>query len=203
MNPATTLPAAAGRLPVELIDRVDLRDGRAVVLRPVLPQDGLAEQAFVRGLSLQSRYRRFHAGIPQLPAGLLERLIGVDQQQHVAIVAQPAGLPDGEPAIVADARYVLDAGGSGAEFALAVADAWQGLGLGRRLLQTLSRHAARRGIRRLRGDVLMDNRPMIGLVESLGAELTVQRGERGILQALFTLRDDGALRGTVAAERAA
>jgi len=184
---ALRLPA---RLPVELIDRVELRDGRAVVMRPVLPQDGLAEQAFVRGLSPQSRYRRFHAGIPQLPQGMLERLIGVDQQQHVAIVAQPAGWPaagDDEPEIVADARYVLDAHGRAAEFALAVADEWQGIGLGRLLLRSLSRHATRRGVRELRGDVLMDNRPMIGLVTALGAELTVLRGERGVLQALFRL----------------
>lgn len=188
-------------LPVELIDRLPLRDGREVVLRPVLPQDGNAEEVFFRGLSLLSRYRRFHAGLPALPLALLERMIGVDQRTHVAVVAQPASPAQSvlkEPGIVADARYVLDANGTVAEFALAVADEWQGLGLGRRLLQALARHAARRGVHELRGDVLMDNRPMIGLVEHLGGEFDTVRGEPGVLQARFTLR--AAAQGIVAAK---
>lgn len=174
-------------LPVGLIDRVTLRDGRGVVLRPVLPQDAAAAQEFVRALSLQSRRRRFHIGLVQLPPSLLERLTGVDHETHVAVVAQPADADSDEPGIVADARYVLDGDGCSAEFALAVADAWQGQGLGRTLLHSLTRHAARRGVRELHGDVLADNRPMVGLVDSLGAEVRVVRGERGVLRARFVL----------------
>lgn len=174
-------------LPVGLIDRVTLRDGRTVVLRPVLPQDAAAAQAFVRALSQRSRQRRFHAGIAQLPPSLLERMIGVDHETHVAVVAQPADADSDEPGIVADARYVLDEDGCAAEFALAVADAWQGQGLGRTLLRVLTHHAARRGVRELHGDVLAENRPMVGLVESLGAAVRVVRGERGVLRARFVL----------------
>lgn len=185
-------PSALPWLPLDLIDRIALRDGRAVVLRPVLPQDGDAEQDFVRALSLQSRYRRFHAGIPALPPSLLQRMIGVDQRSHVAVVAQPADADGERPSIVADARYVRDGDGDGAEFALAVADAWHGVGLGSRLLLTLARHGARRGVRTLRGDVLADNAPMINLVESLGGTISALRGERGVLRATFTLHGGGA-----------
>ena len=39
------------RYPTTLIDRVQLRDGRSVTIRPVLPQDAALQQAFVAALS--------------------------------------------------------------------------------------------------------------------------------------------------------
>jgi acetyltransferase len=157
-----------------------LADGRQLQVRPLGPGDAAAEQAFVNGLSAQSRYRRFHAGIPELPPALLARMVDVDQTQHVALAAQVPG----QDRIVADARYVRDDAG-GAEFALTVADDWQGLGLGRQLLLRLARHARSQGVRQLRGDVLWDNGPMVGLVDRLGGRLHPLRGEPGVLQARF------------------
>lgn len=175
--------------PVGLIRPITLRDGRRVLVRPVLPQDAATEQAFVAGLSAASRYRRFHIGLQTLPQSLLQRLTQIDHRMHVALVAQPAAEDsdsDSDPGIVADARYVRDDAGQ-AEFAVAVADAWQGQGLGRRLLQQLARHAARQGIHTLVGDVLSDNRPMVMLVDSLGGELQPRSDEPGLLLATIRL----------------
>lgn len=163
-----------------------LADGRSLEVRPLRPADAPAEQAFVSALSQHSRYRRFHIGIRELPASLLAQLVEVDQQRHVALAARPLGRLQ----IVADARYVLDADGQGdrqaAEFALAVADDWQGLGLGRQLLTRLARHARLQAVRQLHGDVLWDNAPMVALVERLGGTLQPLRGEPGVLRACFS-----------------
>lgn len=156
-----------------------LADGRRLQVLPLHRGDAAAEQAFVDGLSRQSRYRRFHAGLPALPAALLNRLVDVDQQAHVALAAWVPG----QDRIVADARYVRDA--DGAEFALTVADDWQGLGLGRQLLVRLARHAQSQGLQQLHGSVLWDNRPMTGLVERLGGSLHTQHDDPGVLQARF------------------
>lgn len=159
-----------------------LHDGRRLSVLPLRPQDAAAEQAFVSTLSRQSRYRRFHAGIPSLPPSLLTQLVEVDQWQHVALVARPLG----QPQIVADARFVRDADDTArAEFAIAVADDWQGLGLGRQLLLRLARLAQSQGVLHLRGDVLWDNRPMLGLVERLGGTLHRRADEPGVLRASF------------------
>lgn len=176
-------PFRIHRLPVDLIDRVVLDDGRAVILRPVLPQDAAATRAFVAGLSLRSRYRRFHMGLSHLPDAMLEGLTQVDHEQHVALVAQPVGEEAG--ALVAEARYVRRADSAAAEFALVVADDWQRQGLGRRLLQRLARHAARQGVAELHGDILHDNEAMLGLVRQLGARLGGAPGGRGLLRARF------------------
>ena len=188
MNTATI--AAATRYPVGLIRPLTLRDGRRVLLRPVLPQDESTEQAFVMALSPASRYRRFHVGLRALPPSLLRQLTQVDHEAHVALVAQPEAGDgrdeDGDPGIVADARYVRGPQGT-AEFAVAVADGWQQQGLGRQMLGQLARHAARHGIHTLVGDVLVDNRPMITMLERMHCELQQRDDEPGLLLATIRL----------------
>ena len=178
---------ATAPYPVGLIRPITLRDGRHVLVRPVLPQDEATEQAFVMGLSAASRYRRFHIGLRALPPALLRQLTQIDHHGHVALVAQPeTDEDDNDPGIVADARYVRTGDGS-AEFAVAVADGWQRQGLGRRLLEQLARHAARHGIHTLVGDVLSDNQPMITMLEDMGCELQLRDDEPGLLLATVRL----------------
>jgi len=162
-------------------DLLTLRDGRRVLVRPVLPQDAAAEQAFVVGLSPLARYRRFHLGLSELPAAQLRRFTEVDQSAHVALVAESAD------AIVADARYVRDATGRTGEFAIAVADAWQGSGLGRALMQRLLARARRSGLERLRGGVLADNEPMLAVMRRLGARLAADPEDATLYRACLAL----------------
>jgi acetyltransferase len=166
-------------------ERIDLLDGRSVVLTPVQPRDCAAERTFVGALSQDSRYRRFHFGLRELPTEMARAMTEIDQHHHVAIAARPAtsGI-DGE--IVADARYVMQADGPDAEFAIAVADAWQGAGLGRELLQRLVAQAAAQGIQRLFGSVLWGNTAMLGLVRSLGGRLRRNPGDATTLRVEFS-----------------
>ncbi|WP_083749016.1 GNAT family N-acetyltransferase [Pelomonas sp. KK5] len=148
-------------------ESVALPGGRRVLLRPITPADAMAEQDFVGALSLESRHKRFHTGLHRLPPDLLERFTNVDQREHVALVAEA---DDGH--IVADARYVVnEANPAEAEFAIAVADDWQSLGLGRALMARLAAHAGRAGLSALYGDVLTVNRRMLVLMRGLGATL--------------------------------
>ena len=163
-------------------ERIALADGRRVILCPVDPKDASAEQRFVTALSPSSRYRRFHFGMRNLPEQLLREMTEIDQRQHVALVARPETADD---TIVADARYVRSADTDEAEFAVMVADAWQGAGLGRELLQRLGRHARASGLRRLYGDVLWGNEPMIGLVRALGGGLARHPTDATLVRAEF------------------
>lgn len=163
---------------------VALRDGRRVVLHPLRSVDASAEQDFVRALSAESRYLRFHVGLRELPPSLLRQLTEVDQAHHVAIVAHATegGQP---PIVVADARYVLSDDAHEAEFAVVVADDWQRQGLARLMLESLMRHARARGVHRLVGDVLSDNLPMLTLVRQAGGRVVHLPGGMGVRQAVF------------------
>ena len=127
-------------------------------------------------------YRRFHFGLRNLPEQLLREMTEIDQWQHVALVARPE---TADRTIVADARYVRSADTDEAEFAVMVADAWQGAGLGRELLQRLGRHARASGVRLLYGDVLWGNEPMLGLVRGLGGTLARHPTDATLVRAVF------------------
>ncbi|MGE5691625.1 MAG: N-acetyltransferase family protein, partial [Pseudomonadota bacterium] len=72
------------------------------------------------------------------------------------------------------ARFVRDAGAPEAEVAFEVVDAWQGQGVGRRLVEELAQLAREQGILRLRAVVDRSNAPALALVRGLG-DLVAQR----------------------------
>jgi len=146
-----------------------LRDGRTVQLRPAHRSDADALQHFFSGLSPQSRLLRFHGAVNRLPPGALQMLTTQVPQRHVALVATALTV-DGARTLLAEARYVLQEPGE-AEFALTVADAWQGQGLGRALLQRLAAHARASGVQLLSGSVLSGNEAMLALMHALGAQV--------------------------------
>jgi acetyltransferase len=156
----------APRYPVE----ATLRDGTHVTIRPIGPQDEAGEQAFVRGLSDESRYFRFMNTLRELPPGMLHRFTDPDPKREIALVALSSD--QGEPRQVAVARFVATEPADSGEFAIVVADAMQGKGLGTRLMHELFRNARARGMPQLEGTVLASNHPMLALMHALGFEVT-------------------------------
>ena len=67
-----------------------LRDGTSVVIRPIGPEDAHREQAFVRGLSPESRYLRFMNTLRELSPEMLERFTHPDPAREIALVALTA-----------------------------------------------------------------------------------------------------------------
>jgi len=150
--------------PAELEGEVALRDGTRVPLRPMRPEDVDYEQRFVRRLSEQSRYQRFLHQLPELPPAMLARFTQLDYDRELALVAFS---PD-RSEFIGVGRFMPNADGETAEFALTVADDWQGRGLGRVLLERLCDCARTAGYRTLFGHILNANRDMLGLADRLG-----------------------------------
>jgi acetyltransferase len=140
--------------------------GVPVVIRPMRDDDMLLEAEFVRHLSSLSRYKRFMVTLNELPPAKLEHLTHVDQDHHVAFVAQT--LREGEAVLAGVVRYVVDASGTGCEFAVAIDDAWQGSGLAGILMHTLMAVARSRGLATMEGLVLRANDKMLKLSRQLG-----------------------------------
>ena len=138
-----------------------LADGRAVVLRPAGPGDVAAITRLYLELSDESFRRRFHSGRPA-PA-LVARFAGLRSDTVCFVAASPAA-PD---CLAAEVRYEPVSAGT-AELALTVADGYQGVGLGHLLLEALVRRACEDGLKRLRAIVLLDNKPMLRLLQHYG-----------------------------------
>ena len=157
--------------PVELIGDVTLRDGTALHLRPIRPEDAALERAFVNGLSEQSRYLRFFYRMTELTPAMLARFTQVDYDRELALVALATSGDDGAQAFVGVARYIANPDHASAEFAVVVSDAWQRCGVAGVLMRGLITCARRRGLERLTGTILRANEPMIAFVRSMGFEV--------------------------------
>jgi acetyltransferase len=73
------------------------------------------------------------------------------------------------------------------EMAVAVADAWQRHGIGRRLLGAAMAWADRHGIDRLRASMLSNNVAVLGLVRSMGRVVTLTMPSAGVMEATIDL----------------
>ena len=167
------------RYPAELIDVVWLPGGRRVVIRPVLPQDQELTTAFFADLPAPARYDRFMSPMRHLPPDLVKRFTTIDYADHLALVAEV--FEDGRETVVAEARYVRGADPSVAEFAVSVADQWQGEGLASRLLGKLLCRAATAGVQRMVGETLATNDKMLHLARKAGFTVTRSPDVRGVM----------------------
>jgi acetyltransferase len=171
------------RYPAELIDVVCLSPGERVVIRPVLPQDEDLTSAFFRSLSPRAHYERFMASLRELPRDLLRRFTQIDYVDHLALVAEV--FESGREIVIAEARYVRKPDPTVAEFAVSVAEAWQGRRLASLLLAKLACRAAAVGVERMVGETLASNARMLALARQAG----------------FTIRPSGEVRGVMLLER--
>jgi GNAT superfamily N-acetyltransferase len=147
----------------QLIHGLNLPGGERVTVRPVCPRDSEALQAYVRTLSPEARYKRFFGPLRELPPAELDRVIHLDPPDQLGLIAQTRA--DG---VIGEARYALSPDRRECEFALSVADAWHGKGVGRLLLADLESRARSLGARRLVGDVLRTNEAMQALARKAG-----------------------------------
>jgi GNAT superfamily N-acetyltransferase len=150
VTPSTRPAGSAGfPSPGPLVHPLDRAGAEAVV------------DAVFAGLSPRSRYLRFHSPVPRLPASVRARLVDIDGARHAAVVAEvrgtgPVGL-----------AQVFGAGHGTADVAVAVVDAWQRRGIGRRLLTAVAALAEEIGYTELRGSILPENVAMQGLARSV------------------------------------
>jgi acetyltransferase len=78
------------------------------------------------------------------------------------------------------ARFALNEDGESCEFAVTVADAWQGNGIASRLMKTLMPETRRRGLKRIEGLVLTTNVRVLELCRKLGCAIHLSPDDRPV-----------------------
>jgi acetyl coenzyme A synthetase (ADP forming)-like protein len=148
--------------------------------RPPTRADAEALLTFFRGLSDRSLYLRFH-GHPSVDERLVDPVLEPDWIEHGALV----GTADSR--IVAVANYVRLRDVHSAEVAFAVADDYQGRGIGTRLLEQLAPIAESVGIDQFLAEVMLQNTAMLGVFTDAGFE-TTRETISGIAEVQLALR---------------
>lgn len=142
-----------------------------VTIRPLGAEEAPLLVAHVAELAPASRHSRFLGGVNVITEREALRLVaGPSVLALAAMVGGPYG-----PVMVGEAIAAFGADDR-AEFALSVADAWQGRGIGRALLASLARRIAPRAAH-LHGEVLSGNRRMLALAARAGFTLGTSRSD--------------------------
>ncbi len=162
-----------------------LRNGRAVHVRAMGPRDeGELLQAFAR-LGPDARYMRFMRFVSEPDLARLRQVLASFPEKGIGIVATvPA---DDGIDIVGSAIAVFAPGGTTCEFAITVAAAFGGTGLGTLLMRTLIDEAARRGMREMEGFVLATNQSMLRLASRVGFSIARDPDDASIRVCRLTL----------------
>lgn len=146
-----------------------LRDGTAVHLRAIRPDEAPRLLALYDRLSPESLYFRFFA-VPDKDRARAEYLAHVDYVARYALVAEIGG------ELAGVARWERSAEDpSRAEVAFTVADDVQGRGLGSLLFRRLASLARARGISTFEADVLPSNEKMFRVFAGSGLPQTSRR----------------------------
>ena len=168
--------------PAGLEERIRVA-GRELQVRPIRPDDGQRLMDFYAGASPADMRLRFFMVRREVPHSELARYCQIDYDREMAFIALARNEADGTQTMVGEVRAVCDPDNLRAEFAIQVATAWQGKGLGRLLLDKLIHYLRGRGTVALAGECLPENRGMARLAREAGFELKRMEGQDGI--ALF------------------
>ena len=146
-----------------------LKDGSRIILRPIRSDDIKGWLGFVSRLSRRTKYLRFHS-LPKLGREEAIRFCTVDYNDTFAFVAEVRR--DQRKDIVAIGRYYRLPKRHSAEIAFTVEDAYQGKGIGTKLMEWLTNVARENGITTFEAAVLGENNEIMTVFRDYGFHIT-------------------------------
>jgi GNAT superfamily N-acetyltransferase len=150
---------------IEVQDKDVGRDASVVSIRVATADDEGKSRMLFHRLSSKTLYRRFHLPYSEVPEKTLALVLGVDHHDKQSLVA----FAEGE--IIAHAMYARVGDSGDAEVAFVVEDGWQSKGVGKLLLSRIAEEARLRGVETFTGEVLGENRRVLGLLNAVFAEV--------------------------------
>ncbi len=162
--------------PKEWERHLTLRDGTAVFVRPVRPEDEPLYPAFFAHVTEQDLRLRFFAPVRTFTHTFIARFTQLDYARAMAFIAleEASGEMLGVVRLHANANY--DSG----EYAILVRSDLKGRGLGWLLMQMVIEYARAEGLRHIEGQVLAENTTMRAMCRELGFTVAPDADEPNI-----------------------
>lgn len=159
---------------------ITAKNGQQVQVRFLTPDDGDLLVNLVVRLSRETRYRRFHISMDDVPMDEIRQRLppfldvdGIDSVALLALADEPRG-----QAAIAVARFRRQPGAVEAEAAVVVRDDWHRLGIGSQLMGQLMGVARGLGITRFTAMIQAGNRGVHDMIRNLDIDY-VSRIEHG------------------------
>ena len=167
-------------------EEATIRDGSEVLIRPLRAADEGKILAFFRGLTEESKWRRFFSPVKDGTLVLeAKRESDVDCDERFGLIATI----EEDTRVVGHAFYVR-LSDTHADAAFTVADEYQGRGLGTLMLLRLAEFAMTKGVRVFEADVMASNQQMINVFRNAGFRIKT-KVETGVLHIEFPIDDPG------------
>jgi len=141
-----------------------IRGGERVLIRRVRPEDKALYPDFLGDVSAEDLRLRFFARVAELSAAEIDKLTHLDYRHEMAFVA----LDEDTGQMLGLVRLKDELDEQTAEFAILVRSRLKGHGLGWLLMRRVIDYAKEKGLRRVYGDVLVENTTMLQMCAELG-----------------------------------
>jgi len=153
--------------PTEWERHMKMRDGTAVLVRPVRPDDEPLYLPFLAAVTQADLRLRFFAPVKDFNHPFIARFTQIDYARAMAFIA----IEESSGAMLGVVRLHADANYEAGEYAILVRSDLKGHGLGWLLMQLIIEYARAEGLRLIRGQVLQENTTMLDMCRQLGFEI--------------------------------
>lgn len=164
--------------------------GRKLRLRPIRTDD--AESLVQMGLrsTLNDLRLRFFSPVRPAVGHLTSLLTEFDRERHIAMAAYDPAAADGEDGILGVVRLILSREAPEGEFAIMVRSDQAGHGLGHRLMEEMLGWARERGLKRVRAEIMFENKRMLRLARAFGGVVQPQTQDFRTVQVTIELEGE-------------
>ncbi|WP_299872490.1 bifunctional acetate--CoA ligase family protein/GNAT family N-acetyltransferase [uncultured Cocleimonas sp.] len=157
---------------------ITIKGNKKVELRPIRSEDAQAEIELIDSMSSKSKYFRFMHAVNDLTPEMLSRFTKLDYDREMAFGAFIQ--KKNKDKLLGVSRYAINPDKQSCEFAIGIADKYQGLGLARQLMLILIEHVKDRDLKIIEGTVLKNNTSMDNLMASLGFKKSASKDDYDI-----------------------
>ncbi|MGV9200659.1 MAG: GNAT family N-acetyltransferase [Promethearchaeia archaeon] len=157
---------------------LELDNGKEVLIRPVKPTDERMLQELHYSLDEKDRYYRFFQPVKQFGHKKIQPMVNIDYSTSMILVAEYTDGNDTQ--IIAQGAFFKTHQPSVGELAFIVHKDWRGLGLTKFLLNYLVQIGRELGYKKFAGNILLDNKPMLHIIDSAPYPMTLKRIESGV-----------------------
>lgn len=163
-----------------------LRDGRTVLLRPIRSEDEPLWLEMFQNFSQQSIRYRFFELINDTPHEIRIRYCNIDYDREIAIVAELT--EEGHRKIAGVVRLIMEPDKKMGEIAIIVADPWQNLGLGSKMMDHMIEICKDKKLEVVYGEMLKENCRAIDLMKRMG--FTIQNLDEDTVKVTLNLKEE-------------
>jgi acetyltransferase len=162
--------------PKEWERHVTLRDGAAVLVRSIRPEDEALYGPFFAAVTERDLRLRFFAPVKEFSHAFIARFTQLDYARAMAFIA----LDESSRQMLGVVRLHANANYETGEYAILLRSDCKGRGLGWLLMQMIIDYARAEGLKMIEGQVLVENVEMLNMCRELGFKIAADRNDADI-----------------------